>query len=356
MSDAAVSNPNLGPVAYIGGPGFYDNPLKPVETFTKEEVQSFIDDAVAKAVTEAVKKLTAEGGMPKFVMSDVIELIRMFLEKMGQFQPLQPLQPTFPGNAVFYGEVPPKAASGNSDSKLVAGPAPVAPAPAQQQIVIVPTQQRLNDQGQVVNVIDDKTAAQYGVKPGEVHIGDTLTSTSASSSSSVAAPVAAATPEPVVSKAAATSYANSMSQQITRDIYNNTMAAQGMAEGDGANGGGTKKVAGKATAKSWLMAIAEALGGALGLKAEQMLQSTNKIAALTDVGKDLQAQYTTALGSKDETLEKKIQGDQAQNAHDFTLETSRLQGSTQEFNMLQNAMSNTIKTLGESLSQLARKG
>jgi hypothetical protein len=81
---------------------------------------------------------------------------------------------------------------------------------------------------------------------------------------------------------------------------------------------------------SWLVAIAKAMGAAAGKHAEKLV--------------DLSQQIEKASGGTGEEA-KKVTGLQAE-----------FQAESQMFSMLQSAFSNAIKSIGEGMAQMARKG
>lgn len=91
------------------------------------------------------------------------------------------------------------------------------------------------------------------------------------------------------------------------------------------------KAGGKVSAGSWLEAIAQAMGAALGEKASKMVELSEKISSTA--GK---------------------QGKAAADAN--TKATMEMQGVSQMFNLMQNGFTNAIKSIGEGLAQAARKG
>jgi len=124
-------------------------------------------------------------------------------------------------------------------------------------------------------------------------------------------------------------------------------------------GGGTE--GGKKSAKSWLQALAEGMGKTLGSKAAKMVELSNKMTELNAKGEGLragngggeagEATGTTKGGQTDEQ-----KAAQQQNAQEFTQTQTELQGVSQEFSLLQSAFSNALKSIGEGLSQMGRKG
>lgn len=103
-------------------------------------------------------------------------------------------------------------------------------------------------------------------------------------------------------------------------------------------GGGGKPVKSKKPVGSWLEAIAKAMGEAAGSKAAKMVELSNKLQEISsqNVGDD-QKQLT-------------------QQATDMNVTNAQFQAVSQEFNILQSAFSNAIKSLGEGMTQMARKG
>jgi hypothetical protein len=143
--------------------------------------------------------------------------------------------------------------------------------------------------------------------------------------------------EIVAAKASAKSGAGGKSEAVdgnSADELQQSMAKmrqQGLEESDqqrtkAKNGGGRKGSAG-----SWLEAIAQAMGEVLGQKASKMVELSDKIAKTA--GKE---------------------GKQAAAAN--ARATSEMQATSQMFNLMQSGFTNAIKTMGEGLTQMARKG
>jgi hypothetical protein len=105
---------------------------------------------------------------------------------------------------------------------------------------------------------------------------------------------------------------------------------------DSASGSGTGRSKGKQGASSWLAAMAKAMGEVLGKQASKMVGLSHDISAKMNAG-----------GSKEAQQKAAQQGSAMQ---------SELQGVSQMFAMLQSAFNNTLKSLGEGLTQMARKG
>jgi hypothetical protein len=91
------------------------------------------------------------------------------------------------------------------------------------------------------------------------------------------------------------------------------------------------KGGGKKSAGSWLEAIASAMGEVLGQKAAKMVELSDKIASTAGKeGKEAAAANAKA--------------------------TTEMQATSQMFNLMQSGFQNAIKSIGEGLTQMARKG
>ncbi|ARN23545.1 hypothetical protein A4W93_28650 [Piscinibacter gummiphilus] len=113
----------------------------------------------------------------------------------------------------------------------------------------------------------------------------------------------------------------------------------------------------KQGAKSWLQALAEGMGKTLGQKASKMVELSQKMGDLSD--KQAANATKAADGAKNETSAEQKQADAQQAQADaaaFTKTQTELQGVSQEFSLLQSAFSNALKSIGEGLSQMGRKG
>jgi len=108
------------------------------------------------------------------------------------------------------------------------------------------------------------------------------------------------------------------------NVYVGDIASSAVARGenDGASG---------AKGKSWLVAIAQAMGNALGTKAAKLVELSNKLDGLA--GKT----------------------DSQQDAKAFQKTMAQFQAESQLFSMLSNAFSTAIKSIGEGMTSLARK-
>lgn len=134
------------------------------------------------------------------------------------------------------------------------------------------------------------------------------------------------------------SFADSLAQGIIDKVREEMK--NGGQDSEGERTGGTKGGSGKSGASSsssggsWLVAIAKAMGQALGDRAKKMVELSDKIAANKG-------------------------GDSTESKQDAAMEAQKLstefQATSQEFQMLQQSFSTTIKALGEGMASMARK-
>ncbi len=120
------------------------------------------------------------------------------------------------------------------------------------------------------------------------------------------------------------------------------------------NGAGKTSKGGSATSSGgWLMAIAKAMGQALGDKAANMVHLSDKMSQLSDAQTE-GAKTLEGMDSKSQAAQ--VQKDKNdQNAREYNLTMTQFQAAAQDYNMLNNVFSTAIKSLGESLSAMARK-
>jgi hypothetical protein len=115
--------------------------------------------------------------------------------------------------------------------------------------------------------------------------------------------------------------------QLTKSIAEET--AQNCGDDEEVGGGRGGKGGGSS---SWLIALAKAMGQTAGKHADKLVELSNKMdAASSSQGKG---------GPSSE----------------FTSAQSEFQAESQMFGMLQNAFTNALKSIGEGLSTMARKG
>lgn len=109
------------------------------------------------------------------------------------------------------------------------------------------------------------------------------------------------------------------------------------------------------SAGSWLQAIAIAMGEIAGDKAAQMVELSKKMSDLNGTGKELTGQLE-ATGKKDTKAQQEISAKQQDNAREFSVVQAQFQATSQEFSILQNTFSNALKSIGEGLTTMGRKG
>lgn len=132
------------------------------------------------------------------------------------------------------------------------------------------------------------------------------------------------------------SFADSLAQgiidKVREEMKNGGQDAEG--ERTGGTKGGGKSGSSSAGGSSWLVAIAKAMGQALGDRAKKMVELSDKIAANKG-------------------------GESTESKQDAAMEAQKLstefQATSQEFQMLQQSFSTTIKALGEGMASMARK-
>jgi hypothetical protein len=115
---------------------------------------------------------------------------------------------------------------------------------------------------------------------------------------------------------------NPNTQSQLNQAMTEALGAQGQQQSGGAKGGGG--------GKSWLEALAQAMGSALGNMAQKMVNESNQIQSLS--------------------------GDSSSSgAQQFQAAMAQFQADSQMFGMLSNAFSNAIKTIGDGMSSMASK-
>ena len=101
------------------------------------------------------------------------------------------------------------------------------------------------------------------------------------------------------------------------------------------NGEGKKK----ATAGSWLEAIAMAMADAMSSKAGRMIDLSDQIKELSS-----------------KTIDQDDTNAQKKNAGELQVANARLNSAGKEFELLTNTMKSVVDSIGNSLAQAARKG
>lgn len=124
-----------------------------------------------------------------------------------------------------------------------------------------------------------------------------------------------------------------MSNQIANDSVNH-MLVNGFHSSDVKASGG-----GSGGGRSWLVAMASAMGNLLGKKAARLVELSNKL---------------ETLGNKSTGSNQKP-ADEQKNAQEFQKVMSEFQAESQLFGMISQAASTAIKSVGEGMSSVARK-
>jgi hypothetical protein len=125
---------------------------------------------------------------------------------------------------------------------------------------------------------------------------------------------------------------------------------------EGCGGGKGKGKDGKAvSAGSWLEAIAKSMGQIAGDKAAKMVGLSQEMSDLNAKGSEL-AEAGKGIDAKDTQAVSANQSQQQQNARAFSIKQSEFQAASQEFSILQNTFSNALKSIGEGLTTMGRKG
>ena len=113
-----------------------------------------------------------------------------------------------------------------------------------------------------------------------------------------------------------------MSTPATTTMYISKMVVQNLQSNDAKGGNG----------KSWLVAIAQALGGIMGDKAAKLVELTGKMDKLA-----------------------KADPEDQKAAKEFQKTMMEFQAQSQLFSMISNASSTAIKSIGEGMTTVARK-
>ena len=139
---------------------------------------------------------------------------------------------------------------------------------------------------------------------------------------------------------------NSMIEGLVKSITDGAKAIMEQGQGDDCKPtkGGKGGKGGAQPAGNWLVAMARAMGAAAGDHAKRMVELSNKINDLSSKGKGIDA--SSDAGKKE----------QADNAAETSAAQAEFQAEGQMFSMLQNSFSNAIKSIGEGLTTMARKG
>lgn len=128
-------------------------------------------------------------------------------------------------------------------------------------------------------------------------------------------------------------------QRLGADL--NTAIADATSRGAADAAGGTEATNDTKGKGSWLMALAKALGGMAGKSAANIVKLSGELTKLGD-------EKANAAGGDDPKAKE-------QAAADYNEKNTELQGASQEFSLLMNTISTTLKSLGEGMSTVARK-
>ena len=138
--------------------------------------------------------------------------------------------------------------------------------------------------------------------------------------------------------------------KIVENTRKNLDHEDGCGKGKGKDGKG-----GAVSAGSWLEAIAKSMGEIAGDKAAKMVGLSQEMADLNAKGQEL-GQAGKGIDQKDTGKVSANQSEQQTNAREFSIKQSEFQAASQEFSILQNTFSNALKSIGEGLTTMGRKG
>ena len=138
--------------------------------------------------------------------------------------------------------------------------------------------------------------------------------------------------------------ANNMTSMLLRE-----MSDKAKAEGEKPEAL-EKPEAGTARKGSWLQALAEAMGAVVDAKMDEITDLSDKITKQNADNKT----FTDSVDKED--VSAKTTGAVQSGVNKMGTLTSKLQAATQEMSIMQNTISNALKTIGEAQSGMARKG
>lgn len=158
-----------------------------------------------------------------------------------------------------------------------------------------------------------------------------------------------------------------LTQDLTTQIIDNTRRHVAEAQDQKEKATGKKGAVG---ATSWLEAIAMAMGDIMGEKAAKMVELSQKMSDLNASGQEIDKKLDnlapvdsklsdkkfSSATQKFEIEKSKVAAEQQSNAREFTKVQTQFQAASQEFSMLSNTFSNAIKSIGEGLTTMGRKG
>ena len=132
--------------------------------------------------------------------------------------------------------------------------------------------------------------------------------------------------------------ADNVKKDIMSEMFNNeTVGVEGNNRKEGKDG------------KHWLVALAEAMGNIAGKHLKNMIELADKIG---NVGNDKGQSNTRTSGNETDSTGTKTDPDEAKKMAKLQAE---FQAESQMFKMVSESASTLVKSIGESLSTLARK-
>jgi len=111
---------------------------------------------------------------------------------------------------------------------------------------------------------------------------------------------------------------------------------------------------GKISARSWIAAMAEALGKVQGQKAEEMMNLTMKVSDISERQITFEKE-NEGIDAEDAKDMKDYNSGKSKLAAEMTQAQAELQGIQQEYKLISETTSTLLRTLGETLSGMARK-
>lgn len=138
--------------------------------------------------------------------------------------------------------------------------------------------------------------------------------------------------------------ANNMVSQLVKTIVDDAkVEAKKLATPKDAQASGSKNT-------SYLQAMAEALGGVMDKKMDELSSLSDQIAAQSTNTSN----FNAGIGSKDTSI--KTGAMVQENGAKMGTLNAKLSAASQELSIMQNAVSTALKTIGEAQAGLARKG
>ena len=130
------------------------------------------------------------------------------------------------------------------------------------------------------------------------------------------------------------SFTDQLAQSIIDSVREQMKKGSGT-DGEGNKTSGNGGAKGKSTGESWMVAIAKAMGELMGKKAAKLVDLSERIANTNPANDSPEAKQDAAAQMQKLNAE--------------------FQATSQEFSLLQNTFSTSIKAIGEAMSSVARK-